>query len=291
MIIFRGLGLTSPSRSLCGAAHLTRSIRRFMRLEAKLKKARCSSLKDLVFDFKSRRPTMDPSTCSRQNTINPDFLPSTSGSVECGLDPGLSSEGAKGSADFLSKFPKAVLNYFNFLSVHHLDDNRASAALYQVHEDLRLIRGWSNLRVLKSPRPSIFGVAAPGFDSIFPDSVHETKDRTQAVVSIPTEEQLTPRILAEMCASLRHPDTNDVLRCITVAIVDHDSTTAYYRVFERFDEIVHPQWKQKKSRAMIASAPGSNGNDLAEDSILMTGNSSSSASGSSSGCGSDSDEA
>lgn len=33
---------------------------------------------------------------------------------------------------------------------------------------------------------------------------------------------------------------------MTVAIVDDDSTTAYYRIFDRFDEIVHAQWKVKK---------------------------------------------
>jgi Sen15 protein len=234
---------------------------------------------------------MDLTTVSQQNTVIPNSAPGTTRSEDCVLDAGLSLKNSKGFAKFLPIFPKAVRNYYNFLSSHNLADNMSSAALYQVHEDLRLIRGWSNLRVSKSPRLSIFGVAAPGFDSIFPDPVDETNDRMQAVVPVPTEAHLTPRILAQMCTGMRHPDTNGELRCITVAIVDRDSTTAYYRVFERFDEIIHPQWKQKKPRTPTANSLGANGSDFAEDNILMTGNSSSSGSGSPSDSGSDSDEA
>jgi Sen15 protein len=182
--------------------------------------------------------------------------------------------------------PKAIANYMKFLEIHGLSDNRISAAVYQVHEDLRLIRGWSKLRVLQSTRLGLLGVAAPGFDSVFPESSDGTMDRIQAVIPIATEEQLTPRMLSEMCSTIRHPDTGACFRCVTVAIVDQDSTTAYYRVFTNFEEIVHPQWKQKKSRSLVPNAPGAACDD---DEMLLTKGGSSSDSASSYGSGSESD--
>lgn len=136
--------------------------------------------------------------------------------------------------------------FHDFLRSHNLRSCRNSLALYQVHEDLRLVRFWSGLRVVPAEIPYLTGVAPREFDSVFPSITDVHVDRTQAVVPLTTDASLTPRSMTAMCANVVHPDTKAVLRCITVAIVDRDSTTAYYRVFSNFDEIVHPQWKQKK---------------------------------------------
>jgi hypothetical protein len=145
--------------------------------------------------------------------------------------------------------PKALVAYFNFLAEHNLTDSKASATFYQVHEDLRLIRGWTNMRVVQGPRLHLLGCAAPGFDSVFPNAADSGVDRTQAVVPMSVDTSLTPRILSDMCAAVAHPSNGPAKRCVTAAIVDVDSTTAYYRIFDSFEEIVHPQWKQKKARA------------------------------------------
>lgn len=63
---------------------------------------------------------------------------------------------------------------------------------------------------------------------------------------ISTVETLSARKLSTLCAECVHPETWESLRCVTVAIVDDDSTTAYYRIFNRFEEIVHAQWKVKR---------------------------------------------
>lgn len=146
--------------------------------------------------------------------------------------------------------------YNDFLSVHNLPSCRNSMALYQVHEDLRLVRFWSALRVVCAEIPYLLGVAPSDFDSVFPNFTDTRIDRTQAVVPMTTDASLTPRSMTAMCSNIVHPETRGALRCITVAIVDRDSTTAYYRVFNNFDEIVHSQWKQKK----LASA-GADGDE------------------------------
>lgn len=135
-----------------------------------------------------------------------------------------------------------------FTTTHSLPHgDPLTAVTYQVHEDLRLIRRWTGLRVVrgKLQRPYLAGSAAPNFDSVFPAAA-DGVDRTQAVLPMSTAERLTPRVLKELCAGVVHPDTGARLRCVTVAIVDDDSTTAYYRVFDAWEEIVHPQWKMKK---------------------------------------------
>lgn len=146
-----------------------------------------------------------------------------------------------------AKPPSSPLKlYHEFLRAHNLRSCRNSLALYQVHEDLRLVRFWSALRVVQAEIPYLTGVAPNDFDSVFPNVTDVHVDRTQAVVPMTTDASLTPRSMTAMCSDIVHPETKAALRCITVAIVDRDSTTAYYRVFSKFDEIVHPQWKQKK---------------------------------------------
>lgn len=140
----------------------------------------------------------------------------------------------------------------DFLTSHCLRSTRSCLALYQVHEDLRLVRCWSALRVVNAETPYLFGVAPNGFDSVFPNAADTLVDRTQAVVPMTTDIALTPRIMSTLCSSIVHPETRATFRCITVAIVDRDSTTAYYRVFNKFEEIVDLQWKQKKARSVGA---------------------------------------
>lgn len=156
-----------------------------------------------------------------------------------------------------------VARYRDFLRAHSLADRRSSLVVFQVHEDLRLTRGWSGLQVVNGEMTYLVGTAALGFDSVFPGTVDAEVDRTQAVVPMATDLPLTPRILSDLCAGVVHPVTRGPLRCVTVAIVDRDSTTAYYRVFEKFDEIVHTQWKQKRPRT--AGGEGGGGGDEDED--------------------------
>ena len=146
--------------------------------------------------------------------------------------------------------------YDSFLKEHKLEDNLLSSAVYQVYQDLRLVRGWTNLRVVFSTarhRPYVCGSAAVGFDTVFPGKENEQKDRTQAVVPIPNNESQTPTSLNGLVTDFPHPETGKKLRCVTMAVVDGDSTTAYYRIFDDFDEVLHPQWKQKRDEKDAAS--------------------------------------
>lgn len=145
---------------------------------------------------------------------------------------------------------KAIQNLEDFLTQNQLEDNHMTSILYQVYEDLQLIRKWTNMRVVKNKnRVYLAGNAPAEFDSVFPGREAEKDlDRTQIVVPIPAFQKLSPVNLQELCEGCIHPELKIKLRCITVAIVDDDSTTAYYRVFDTFEEITHPQWKQKKKR-------------------------------------------
>lgn len=165
--------------------------------------------------------------------------------------------------------PKAVSRFFEFLRDHELAHDGMSSAVYQVYQDLAFVRGWTNLRVLRGERTVIYGIAPADFDSVHPKATYTGGDRTQAIVPIPVFETLSPRILESIGSSIRHPDTGAALRCVTIAIVDTDSTTAYYRVFTDFDEIVHPQWKQKKAQDgrgdNTAEWDGSDDDDVSPD--------------------------
>lgn len=142
------------------------------------------------------------------------------------------------------------MTYSKFAEDNGISDCHETSVLYQVYQDLRLIRKWSDVRVARAPtRAYLAGSAAVAYDSVFPGSANATGlDRTQVVVPLPASKQLTPRELQSLCKECVHPETNNQLRCITVAIVDDDSTTAYYRIFNKWGEIVHPQWKTKKAR-------------------------------------------
>jgi hypothetical protein len=172
--------------------------------------------------------------------------------------------------------PYPVQQYQMFLDVHDLPSSQSWLALYQVHEDLRLVRCWSNVAVVRGDMTYLVGVAPPGFDSIYPGMADSDVDRTQAVVPMTTSLSLTPRSLSSLCANIVHPATKAHFRCITVAIVDRDSTTAYYRVFDTFDEIVHPQWKQKKAR-FVAAEEGDLADAVAGGSVDGTDDSASAA--------------
>lgn len=169
---------------------------------------------------------------------------------------------ASGTPERSPPMSKAISAYLEFLRRHDMIDSRESMVLCQVHEDLRLVRGWCNLRIVKGPRVFILGSAAPGFDSVFPGEGHESMDRTQAVVPLSKSVSLSPQLLSNMCFEIRDPASDTPFRCITLAIVDYDTTTAYYRIFNSFDEIVHPQWKTKKAKS--GSQPG---DGAAEDEI------------------------
>lgn len=147
---------------------------------------------------------------------------------------------------------KPLENFLSFLRKNDIPDNLNTSVLYQVHEDLRRIRRWTNMRVVKgSTCWYLAGSAAIAYDSVFPgrkDAEASGEDNTQVVMPLSTSEMLSPRKLKELCKECVHPETGKSPRCVTIAIVDDDSTTAYYRIFDSFAEIVHPQWKQKKKR-------------------------------------------
>lgn len=148
---------------------------------------------------------------------------------------------------------KAMDNFDVFMKENGLCDDLTTSVVYQTHEDLRLIRKWQHVRVIKSEfRTYLAGIAPPAYDSVFPnrnngnESNEAQKDVTQVIVPIASCEAVSPFHLQQICRRCVHPDTNRPLRCVTLAIVDDDSTTAYYRIFDQFSEIVHPQWKRKK---------------------------------------------
>lgn len=159
---------------------------------------------------------------------------------------------AENHIPFKDDCTKPLERLFSFLKKNNLPDDLASSVLYQVHEDLVLVRKWTNLRVVNGAmRPYLAGSAAVAFDSVFPGrkgSNDDDVDRTQVIMPMSIQEKLSPFKLKELCRACIHPETGKKLRCMTVAIVDDDSTTAYYRIFDSFAEIVHPQWKQKKKR-------------------------------------------
>lgn len=211
------------------------------------------------------------------------------GAVGSGLEPHApeAQSGVNRDKPFEDDCVKPLEHLLSFLSKNELPDNLNTSVLYQVHEDLRLVRKWTNLRVVQGPtRVHLAGCAAVTYDSVFPgreDTEASGEDRTQVVMPISTSEMLSPRKLKELCKECVHPETGNNLRCMTIAIVDDDSTTAYYRIFDNFAEIVHPQWKQKKKRPK--NEDNANGTEEQDEIVHMKDDS-----GSESG-GSDSDSA
>lgn len=158
--------------------------------------------------------------------------------------------------------PNPIRQYHDFIATHSLPDTPATAALHQVHDDLLLARGWTDLRVQRTGTILyLLGCAAPAFDSVFPPPVAPGTDRSQAVLPIITDARLTPRTLSGICAGITHPQTHEPFRCVTAAIVECDGTTAYYRIFGDFDEIVDAQWKQLKDDDGVKDAEEDSGSD------------------------------
>ncbi len=129
--------------------------------------------------------------------------------------------------------PCGLRAYSTFLTCTGLEDNDIAQAAYQVHEDLRLVRKWTQLEVLKRDdgSPMIRGLAPALTDALY------AGERRRYVIPVHADVQMSaPQLYALRVAGER---------CVTLAIVDDDSTTAYYRVFTEWHEIVHPQWKTK----------------------------------------------
>lgn len=137
----------------------------------------------------------------------------------------------------------ALRRYEQFLTTTALRDNDEAQAVYQVHEDLRLVRKWAHLRVLSHTRPAITGVAPAHLDAVFPRGKPHI-DRTRVVLPLSSDTPMTVGELHALCQRAAKGEH----RCVTLALVDDDSTTAYYRAFTDWKEIVHPQWKMKKEK-------------------------------------------
>lgn len=153
-----------------------------------------------------------------------------------------------------------------FLATHDIPFSDDAPLLYQVHEDLRLVRKWTSLRVLRAPKADteepmllLAGEAPAQLDAVFPANSGPHPDRTRVVIPL--------AVSATMGASAWYRSAQRALaavgggRCATLALVDDDSTTAYYRVFVDWEEIVHPQWKESKSAAPDATANSASGSD------------------------------
>lgn len=174
---------------------------------------------------------------------------------------GSSEFGAKGSTDAIvlpNNTNKCLAAYRVFLAQHNLSDGIQALTVFQTLEDLQHVRRWTHLRV--HSRYSVVyltGEAPPLFDAVYVhrhqanghsgEKDHATNP-TQVVVPLTVDQKLSAKKLKSLCDICVNPDTGRKTRCITVAIVDDDTTTAYYRVFSDFSEIVHDQWKVKKRR-------------------------------------------
>lgn len=123
--------------------------------------------------------------------------------------------------------------YETFLTNTNQNDSELAQACYQVHEDLRVIRKWTQLEVKNRTdgTPIIIGLAPSQTDALY------SGERRRYVLPVLANVDMT-------AAELFRLGMKDE-RCVTIAIVDDDSTTAYYRVFTDWNEIVHPQWKSK----------------------------------------------
>lgn len=152
----------------------------------------------------------------------------------------------------------ALTRYAQFLEQAGLPDGDEAQTVHQVHEDLRLVRKWSDVQVRPGVPATITGVAPAHLDAVFPRS--ERADRTRVVLPIASDASLTVAELHALCSRASHAH-----RCVTLALVDDDSTTAYYRAFTTWNEIVHPQWKMKRERAPNAASEDDESSDDMED--------------------------
>lgn len=92
---------------------------------------------------------------------------------------------------------QALQPFQAFLSENDLTDDYQTSALYQTYEDLRHIRKWGNVRVVKSDgRVYLSGTAPAAYYSVFPKGrlpdFNDVNDATQIVVPIPACEIVSP---------------------------------------------------------------------------------------------------
>lgn len=205
----------------------------------------------------------------RERTWSPMKPPASLDGVEAGaaapvpapdVDVGVGPDLASGS----------LAAYEAFVSRWGLDDDENGQIVYQVYSDLRLIRKWSALRVDlidfavagaegvgvegggSGKRGVIRGIAPAATDAVYAGA------RARSVVPVGVSEQLKVGQLHDLCERAGIASGE---RCVTMAIVDDDSTTAYYRMFTRWEEITSTHWKQKKERAGEEDADGDGDGD------------------------------
>lgn len=155
----------------------------------------------------------------------------------------------------------ALVAYNSFLHEHSMKDSPVSAGVYQVFEDLTRIRKWTQVVVMAagSSRPYLCGTAPALFDAVFPERRKAgeaqgggtgAEDATQVVVPVAVTERLSPRVLRQLCSECVLPRAlqGRKARCVTLAVVDDDTTTVYYRLFGELAEVLHPQWKPQRKR-------------------------------------------
>jgi len=140
--------------------------------------------------------------------------------------------------------PSQLAAYAEFITRNKFVHSDATAAAYQVHEDLRLIRRWTQLSITitKSKSYTITGFAPPTLDAVYGGA------RRRVVRVFHARDKVAVAQLHALGTCTYEYEGYKGERCITLAIVDDDSTTAYYRVFTQFAEITHPQWKSKKEK-------------------------------------------
>lgn len=153
---------------------------------------------------------------------------------------------------------KSLRDYHHFLAQYGLPDGVQAVAVFQVFEDLRHVRKWTQLRVhTRCSTVYITGEAPALFDAVHVHRRQVGRDTegnassniaTQVVVPLTVDQNLSAKKLKSLCNVCVDPDSARKTRCITIAVVDDDSTTAYYRVFSDFHEITHEQWKVKRRR-------------------------------------------
>lgn len=152
---------------------------------------------------------------------------------------------------------QALQAFQTFLSENGLTNNHQSSALYQTYEDLRHVRKWRQVRIVKTAaRVYLAGRAPAAYDSVFPNRQQDEQgddanlhqdDCMQIVVPMPACAMLSPLELQAICDQCVLPGSGRKARCVTAAFVDDDSTTAYYRVFSDLAEFLSPHWKVRRT--------------------------------------------
>ncbi|GJQ14615.1 hypothetical protein GpartN1_g6406.t1 [Galdieria partita] len=154
-------------------------------------------------------------------------------STDCVTDPSVVNEGVVNlgkvapSCDVLEQYEEFCRQLQPYLYTDY------ALAAFQVAKDLYLVRKWSFIRVV--PLIALERYVIVGSPNLF----HNQTLSLYSFIPVPTDSILSPAIMDSLVnEALKEKFGHKISACI-FAIMESDTTTAYYRITNSFEDLIH----------------------------------------------------